>query len=121
MRAGIMNNFPKRGEIWLVEFDPKVGHEQGGTRPALILQNNIGNQYGSTTIVAAMTTNLREMPVHVLLDKKDGVEKNCMLMLEQIHTIDKKRLVKKLGQINEQKFSEIFNAVMYSLGFNNLE
>lgn len=112
-----MTNFPKRGEIWLIEFDPKVGSEQGGTRPGLILQNDIGNQYGSTTVVAAMTTNLREMPVHVLLEKKDGVEKPSMLMLEQLHTIDKKRLVKKLGKINEQKFSEILVAIMYSLGF----
>ncbi len=112
-----MDNFPKRGEIWLIEFDPKVGSEQGGTRPGLILQNDLGNQYSSTTIVAAMTTTIRKMPVHVLLEKKDGVERNCILMLEQLHTIDKQRLVKKLGKINEQKFSEILEAIMYSLGF----
>jgi mRNA interferase MazF len=118
MKRGQMNSFPKRGEIWLVEFEPKVGSEQGGTRLALILQNDIGNQYSNVTIVAAMTTNLRKMPVHILLEKKDGVERDCMLMLEQIHTIDKKRLVKKLGDIAESKFSEILEAIMYSLGFN---
>lgn len=112
-----MADFPRRGEIWLVQFDPKVGSEQGGTRPALILQNNIGNEYASTTIVAAMTTTLREMPVHVLLDEKDGVDRNCMLMLEQIHTIDKKRLVRKLGKIKPEKFKAIWEGIHYSLGF----
>jgi mRNA interferase MazF len=118
MRPGPMTNFPQRGEIWLIQFVPEVGSEQGGTRPGLILQNNLGNEFANTTIVAAMTTNLREMPVHVFLDKKDGVEKPCMIMLEQIHTIDKKRLVKKLGKIREDKFKNIFDALCSSLGFD---
>lgn len=112
-----MNKFPKRGETWLVSFDPKVGSEQGGTRPALVLQNDLGNEYGNTTIVVAMTTTLREMPVHVLLDKEDGVDKPSMLMLEQIHTIDKARLVRKLGKIRTKRFDDIFDALQYSLGF----
>jgi mRNA interferase MazF len=115
-----MASFPKRGEIWLVQFDPKVGSEQGGTRPAVILQNDLGNQYANTTIVAALTTNLYEMPVHVLLTEKDGVERDCILMLEQIHTIDKKRLVKMLGKIKEEKFEEILDALLYSFGFKSL-
>lgn len=112
-----MSDFPKRGEIWLVQFEPKIGSEQGGTRPALIIQNDLGNEYANTTIVVAMTTTLKEMPVHVFLEEKDGVEKTCMLMLEQIHTIDKKRLIKKLGKINTKKFNDIFEALNYSLGF----
>ncbi len=115
-----MSNFPKRGEIWLVKFDPKVGSEQGGKRPAVVLQNDLGNQYSPTIIVIPMTTTLREMPVHVLLNKKEGVAEPCMLMLEQIHTIDKKRLIKKLGKMSESKWNEILKAVLYSLGFNEL-
>jgi len=65
-----VDKFPKRGQIWSVKFDPKVGSEQGGTRPTLILQNNLGNQFSNATIVAAPTTTMREMPVHVFLDKK---------------------------------------------------
>jgi mRNA interferase MazF len=115
-----MSNFPKRGEIWLIKFDPKVGSEQGGERPAVILQNDLGNQYSSTTIVVPMTTTLREMPVHVSLRKTDGVEEPCMLLLEQIHTIDKKRLIKRLGKVNEAKWKEILEALLYSLGFHTL-
>ena len=115
-----MNDFPKRGEIWLINFEPKVGHEQGGTRPAIVLQNDIGNQYSNTVIVAAMTTTIRKMPVHVFIDKSDGVDKPCVLMLEQIHTIDKKRLIKKVGKIKKEKFKEIFEAILYSLGFSEL-
>lgn len=115
-----MSNFPKRGEIWLVNLDPKVGSEQGGTKPVVILQNDLGNQHSPTTIVAPLTTGLREMPVHILFDKSDGVDRPCMLMLEQIHTIDKKRLVKKLGQISEAKWTQILEAILYSLGFNEL-
>lgn len=115
-----MSKYPKRGEIWLVAFDPKVGSEQGGTRPAMVLQNDLGNKYANTTIVAALTTTLYEMPVHVPLDEKDGVKKNSILMMEQIHTIDKQRLVKKLGKIREEKWDEILEALLYSLGFKDV-
>ena len=115
-----MNKLPKRGEIWLIQFDPKVGSEQGGTRPGVILQNDLGNEHSSTTIVAALTTTLRQMPIHVYLDKASGVNRPSMLLLEQIHTIDKQRLVKKLGGIREEKFKEILEAVLYSLGFKGL-
>ncbi|WP_372369151.1 type II toxin-antitoxin system PemK/MazF family toxin [Candidatus Uabimicrobium sp. HlEnr_7] len=116
-----MSNFPKRGEIWSIQFDPKVGSEQGGTRPGVILQNDIGNKFSKTTIVAPLTTTIREMPVHVLLKKKDGVRNTCMLMLEQIHTIDNKRLVKRLGKIPQEKFQDIHEAILYSLGYKSLE
>ena len=115
-----MTPFPKRGEIWLGQFDPKIGSEQGGTCPALVLQNDIGNQFANTTIVSALTTTLKQMPVHVLMEKIDGVEKPCMLMLEQIHTIDKQRLIKKLGHIRKEKFIEILESLLYSLGFKEL-
>jgi len=113
-----MSNFPKRGEIWLVRFDPKVGSEQGGERPALILQNDIGNEYSNTTIVVAITTTIRPMPIHIMLEKKDGVAKPSMLLLEQIHTIDKTRLIKKLSQIRKEKFQGILTALLCSLGFD---
>jgi mRNA interferase MazF len=115
-----MNRFPKRGEVWLIQFDPKVGSEHGETRPGVILQNDIGNEHSPATIVAALITTIRQMPIHVYLDKSDGVDRPSMILLEQIHTIDKKRLIKKLGTIRKEKFTEIFEAVLYSLGFREL-
>ena len=115
-----MSKYPRRGEIWLIQFDPKVGSEQGGTRPAVILQNDLGNEHSPVTIVAALTTTLRQMPIHVYLDKLDGVKRPSMLLLEQIHTVDKKRLVKRLGKIRGEKFEEILEALLYSLGYREL-
>ena len=84
------------------------------------MQNDPGNEHSPTTIVAALTTSLRQMPIHVYLDKADGVNRPSMLLLEQIHTVDKHRLVKKSGRIRKDKFKEILEAVHYSLGFQEL-
>lgn len=107
----------KRGEIWLVNFNPGRGSEQKGIRPALIVQNDTGNQYASTTIVAAITTTLKKYPVTVITDKgKGGLKEPSMVNLAQVLTIDKERLIKKLGQLWADKMQEIDEAIKISLG-----
>ena len=107
----------KRGEIWLVNFNPGRGSEQRGIRPALIIQNDVGNQYASTTIVAALTTTIKKYPVTVLIDQvEDGLKERSMVNLAQILTVDKGRLIKKLGQLGEEKMKEVDQATKVSLG-----
>jgi len=107
----------KRGEIWWVNFNPGRGNEQKGIRPGLIIQNDIGNQYGSTTIVAAVTTTIKKYPVTVLIDQgEDGLKESPMVNLAQVLTIDKGRLIKKLGKLREDKMCEIDESIKISLG-----
>ena len=85
----------KRGDVFFADLSPVVGSEQGGNRPVLIIQNNVGNHYSPTVIVAAITSKIQKpkMPTHVgLRAKQDGVERNSVILLEQIRTIDKQRL-----------------------------
>lgn len=94
----------KRGDIFLADLSPVVGSEQGGTRPVMIIQNNIGNRFSPTVIVAAITSLISKakLPTHVYLEAtKFNLPKNSIALLEQIRTIDKMRLVKKLSSINE--------------------
>jgi mRNA interferase MazF len=106
----------RRGEIWMTNFNPGRGSEQKGIRPSLILQNDIGNQYSSTTIVAAITSTLRKCPVTVLLDQKTtGLREKSMVNLAQILTIDKGRLIKKLGIVGADKLHEVDEAIKISL------
>lgn len=106
----------KRGEIWLVNFNPGRGSEQKGIRPALIIQNDTGNQYASTTIIAAITTTLKKYPVTVIIDKgKSSLKEQSMVNLAQVLTIDKERLIKKLGQLGTDKMHEIDEAIKISL------
>ena len=110
------NNFPKRGELWLVNFNPGRSREQKGIRPALIIQNNIGNQYAGTTIVSAITTTIKIYPVTVLLPSKvTSLPKNSMANLAQILTIDKTRLQKKLGKLNKKLMAKVDKAIRISL------
>ena len=107
----------KRGDIWMINFNPGRGSEQGGIRPALIIQNDVGNQYASTTIVAALTTTIKKYPVTVLIDQaEDGLKERSMVNLAQILTVDKERLIKKLGQLGEEKMKEVDQATKVSLG-----
>lgn len=106
----------KRGEIWMVNFNPGRGSEQKGMRPGLIIQNDIGNQYSSTTIVAAITTTIKKYPVTVLIPKgKGGLKEESMVNLAQILTIDKGRLTKKLGALDVDKMQEVDGAIKISL------
>jgi mRNA interferase MazF len=111
---------PKRGDIYLVSFDPTVGHEIKKTRPALVIQNNIGNQYSSLTIVAAIKSNISEAshPVEVRFkpSKVNGLNVPSAILLDQIRSIDKLRLVKKLGSLNHEEMVNVDQAIQISLG-----
>lgn len=107
---------PKRGDIWLVNFNPGRGSEQKGIRPALIIQNDTGNHYASTIIVAAITTTVKIYPVTVFLPKRTvGLSKDSMVNLAQILTVDKMRLRKKLGKLSTKLMTRVDVALKISL------
>ena len=96
-----------KGDVYYADLNPVIGSEQGGVRPVVILQNDIGNKYSPTTIVAPMTTKSKTyVPMHVKL-KDDFLAKNSILLLEQIRTIDKRRLLSKMGSISQESQSKI--------------
>lgn len=107
---------PRRGEVWMVNFNPGRGSEQLGIRPALIIQNDVGNQYASTTIVAAITSSIKVYPVTVLLKKGEaGLKHVSMINLAQILTIDKSRLQRRLGSLRPETVTRVNAAVRISL------
>lgn len=109
-----------RGDIFYVDFTPAVGCEQGGIRPALIIQNDIGNRYSPTVIVAAITSRMgkNRLPTHVPLDGFEiGLRKNSIVMLEQIRTIDRSRLRTYLGHISDMCLQQVDKALGVSVGF----
>lgn len=109
--------FPRRGETWLVNFNPGRGSEQRGIRPGLVIQNDVGNRYASTTIVAAITTTIKIYPVSVALKKGEGgLKETSMVNLAQILTIDKARLERRLGALSPKTMERVDNAVRISLG-----
>lgn len=113
----MIDAMPLRGEIWLVNFNPGRGSEQGGICPAVIVQNNVGNRYASTTIVAAITTTLKPYPVTVELRQGEGgLNKASMINLAQILTKDKSRLERKLGILVTEKMDAVDEALRISLG-----
>mgnify|MGYP000079453027 CR=1 FL=1 len=108
----------KRGEIYLADLDPVRGHEQAGTRPVLIIQNDIGNRYSSTTIVAAITSRIskKRLPVHVEISAQEtGLPRDSVVLLEQIRTLDKERLIKRMGRLPPDKMEEVNIALHKSL------
>jgi mRNA interferase MazF len=108
----------RRGEIYWVNWNPGRGSEQGGLRPALVIQNDIGNKFSPTTIVAALTTAV-EKPYPFLVRvtaKKSGLPRDSTVNLAVILTIDKTRLTRKCGELSEAKMSEVNEAVKASLG-----
>jgi mRNA interferase MazF len=108
---------PARGEIWVVNFNPGRGSEQRGIRPAVILQNDVGNRYAATTIVAAITTTLKPYPVTVALGKGEGgLNKPSMVNLAQILTVDKSRLDQRLGSLSPERMEAVDRAALVSLG-----
>jgi mRNA interferase MazF len=112
----------KKGEIVLVNLNPVIGSEQGKIRPALILQNNIGNKYSSTTIVAPMISNIShaQYPTNILIDSKEsGLGYDSVVLLNQIRTIDNIRIIKKYKSISLYSQECVNNAVLISLGINN--
>lgn len=110
-----------RGDIYLANLNPYKGSEQGGKRPVIIIQNNVGNHYSPTVIVTAVTSRFfkkRALPTHVPLDNEE-LEKNSLALLEQIRTIDKSRLIRKIGRVPEEKMKEIGAAIHVSLDLND--
>lgn len=110
---------PKRGEVYLVNFDPAVGSEIKKTRPALVLQNDIGNQYSSVTIVAAITSQFEELlyPTEVFINAPEGgLPRDSVVLLNQIRSIDKQRLVQRMGIVNRSTLEKISRAIEISLG-----
>ncbi|MBO5103078.1 MAG: type II toxin-antitoxin system PemK/MazF family toxin [Clostridia bacterium] len=108
----------KRGDIYYANLSPVVGSEQGGVRPVLIVQNDVGNKYSPTVIVAAITSkiNKAKLPTHIeLCANTYGLERDSVVLLEQIRTLDKARLLEKIGNAN-QKLQEIDFALSISLG-----
>ena len=96
-----------KGDVYYADLNPVIGSEQGGVRPVVILQNDIGNRYSPTTIVAPMTTKTKTyVPMHVKL-KEDFLAQNSILLLEQIRTIDKRRLLSKKGSISQESQDQI--------------
>jgi mRNA interferase MazF len=110
---------PKRGEVFLVSFDPTLGAEIQKTRPALVLQNDIGNKHSPLTIVAAITSNTtRQGPICVLVRKAEGgLDVDSVILLNQIRTIDGHRLIKRLGVLRPETMKQVEQALMISLGF----
>jgi len=107
---------PRRGEVWMVNFHPSRGSEQRGIRPALVIQNNVGNEYAATTIVAAITTTLKIYPVTVPLKKGEGgLKQASMINLAQILTIDKSRLRRRVGMLLPERIDMVNAAIQVSL------
>lgn len=111
--------YPRRGEVWLVNFDPTIGAEIKKTRPAIILQNDIGNRYSSLTIVAAISSGRGRAvyPTTVPIQAPEGgLVHNSLALLDQLRSADKRRLVKKLGRLKPETMRRIETALLISLG-----
>ena len=109
----------KRGDIYYADLSPVVGSEQGGVRPVLIVQNDVGNRYSPTVIAAAITSQKEKakLPTHIELDSKHcGLTKDSVVLLEQIRTIDKRRLREKMGSIDADSMSQVNTALSISFG-----
>ncbi len=109
----------KRGEIYYADLSPVVGSEQGGIRPVLIVQNDIGNKFSPTVIAAAITSQKEKsrLPTHIELQSAGcGLSRDSVVLLEQIRTIDKRRLKEKMGQIDNSSMGEINRALSISFG-----
>lgn len=109
----------KRGDIYYADLSPVVGSEQGGVRPVLIIQNDVGNKYSPTVIAAAITSriNKAKMPTHIELSANEyGLNKDSVILLEQIRTIDKRRLREKIGRLDEEVMCRVNNALYISFG-----
>ena len=112
----------KRGDIYHADLNPIFGSEQGGYRPVLIIQNNIGNKYSPTVIVAAITSQLKtKLPTHVPLQGIDGVEKHSVVLLEQVRTIDTRRLDDYVGTLDRETMKRIDKALRSSTGVPKVE
>ena len=109
----------KRGDIFYADLSPVVGSEQGGIRPVLIIQNDIGNKYSPTIIVSAITSqiNKAKLPTHIEISAEEyGLPKDSVILLEQIRTIDKRRLKEKIGHLSEGLMDKVNQSIKISFG-----
>lgn len=116
-----MDSTVKRGDIFYADLSPVVGSEQGGTRPVLIVQNNMGNKHSPTVIAAAITSQMNKarLPTHIeLIGPTVGLTKNSVVLLEQIRTIDKKRLKEHMGRLDEEMMNKVDDAIAVSFGLH---
>lgn len=112
----------KRGEVYYADLSPVIGSEQGGLRPIVILQNDVGNKYSPTIIAAATTTKLTKakLPTHIEVDSQTVcLPRDSIILLEQIRTIDKSRLRERLGELSEDIMEKINDALSISLGIQH--
>lgn len=112
----------KRGDIFYADLSPVIGSEQGGVRPVLVIQNDVGNKYSPTIIVAAITSQINKarLPTHIEISAPDfGLPMDSVVLLEQIRTIDKKRLREKIGRFSDEAMRTVNEALMISLGLIN--
>ena len=117
----MVNNEIKRGELYYADLSPVVGSEQGGVRPVLIVQNDVGNKFSPTVIAAAITSqiNKAKIPTHIEVKASEvGLPKDSAVLLEQLRTLDKRRLKEKIGALDIKKMKMVDSALLISLGFN---
>jgi mRNA interferase MazF len=118
----VNNVLVRRGDIFYADLNPVVGSEQGGIRPVLVVQNDIGNKYSPTVIIAAITSQIdkAKLPTHVELKSADyGLEKDSVILLEQLRTIDKRRLKEKITILDQDIMGKIDEALKISLGLSD--
>lgn len=112
----------KRGDLFYADLSPVEGSEQGGVRPVVVVQNNVGNKYSPTIIIAPITsqTNKAKLPTHVAIESnKYGLPKDSVVLLEQVRTIDKKRLKEKIGKFSKTVMKLVDKALVKSLGLHS--
>ncbi|MDE6952848.1 MAG: type II toxin-antitoxin system PemK/MazF family toxin [Erysipelotrichales bacterium] len=117
----LINNI-ERGEIYLANLNPVMGSEQGGIRPVLILQNDVGNYYSDTTIVASMTSffrNKKHIPTHFVVTAREELRNDSIVLLEQIRTISKSRLIKKIGKLSIDEMNALNKCLFISVGISS--
>ena len=112
----------RRGEIYYADLSPVVGSEQGGVRPVLIVQNDVGNKYSPTVIAAAITSQQEKskLPTHIEINAHGcGLAKNSVVLLEQVRTIDKKRLKERMGELDNRAMHQVNDALSVSFGLGS--
>ena len=113
-----MNNNVRRGDIYYADLSPVVGSEQGGVRPVLMVQNDVGNRYSPTVIAAAITsqTGKARLPTHIEVHTDSGLAKSSIVLLEQIRTLDKRRLKDRMGHLDDETMTLVNDALSVSFG-----
>ena len=109
----------RKGDIFYADLSPVIGSEQGGIRPVVILQNDVGNRFSQTTIVAIITSRLNKakLPTHIVIDSNNyGLNKKSVILVEQLRTIDKRRIKEKLGKVSPEDMARVDKAILVNFG-----